>query len=327
RSQLIHVGLAPGADVHRPGGVALERPQAHAGHVADVDVVAGLLAVAVHGHGLAAQHPAAEDRHHAGLAMRVLPWTVDVGIAEGDEGHAVLGLVEVTVELARAFAHAIGADRPRRVRLRRGEGLLLTVRGPARRHEEHLADPGVPRRFEQRDGAEDVRAGVEGRVGDGAAHVHLRGVVVQDVRMLGADQFGRLRVEDVELVEARLRVQVLTLAGAQVVDHEHLVAGRQVGVDHVRADEARAAGHQDLHAYTLSRKYPMVWPSPSSSPTFGSQPRIVRARLMSGWRCFGSSTGSGRKTISLDDLVSALMRSANWRIVTSAGLPQFTGPL
>ena len=71
----------------------------------------------------------------------------------------------------------------------------------------------------------------------------------------------------------------------------------------------------------------MVCPSPSSSPTFGSQPRMLRARVMSGWRCFGSSTGSGRKTISLADLVNALMRSANCRIVTSAGLPQFTGPL
>src|SRR5262249_50308186 len=47
RSQLVHVGLAPGTDVHRPGGVALERQQAHAGDVADVDVGAGLPAIAV----------------------------------------------------------------------------------------------------------------------------------------------------------------------------------------------------------------------------------------------------------------------------------------
>src|SRR5262249_54733833 len=58
--QLVHVGLAPRADVHRPAGVALERQQAHARDIADVDVVAGLLAVAVHGHGLAAPHPGAE---------------------------------------------------------------------------------------------------------------------------------------------------------------------------------------------------------------------------------------------------------------------------
>src|SRR5262249_46374803 len=39
RGQLVHVGLAPGADVHWPGGVVLEGEQAHAGDVADVDVV------------------------------------------------------------------------------------------------------------------------------------------------------------------------------------------------------------------------------------------------------------------------------------------------
>jgi len=37
--------------------------------------------------------------------------------------------------------------------------------------------------------------GVEERVGDGAPHVHLRGVVVQDVRMLGAEEVKSLIAE------------------------------------------------------------------------------------------------------------------------------------
>jgi TolB-like protein len=41
-------------------------------------------------------------------------------------------------------------------------------------------------------------------------------------------------------------------------------------------------------------KYSIDFLSPSSSPTVGSQPSSVRARVMSGRRCLGSSTGSGR---------------------------------
>ena len=56
-------------------------------------------------------------------------------------------------------------------------------------------------------------------------------------------------------------------------------------------------GHSSssLSVQNLSlRKYASVFCSPSSSPTFGSQPRSVRARVMSGCRTFGSSSGSGR---------------------------------
>ena len=45
---------------------------------------------------------------------------------------------------------------------------------------------------------------------------------------------------------------------------------------------------------TFVLKYSIVFTSPSSSCTFGSQPSSVRARVMSGWRTFGSSVGSGR---------------------------------
>ena len=85
----------------RPGRVGLERQQVRAHDVADEDVVARLLAVAVHGDGLAAQHLPAEDRDDAGLAVRVLARAVDVGVAQRDEREAVLGLEEVAVELAR----------------------------------------------------------------------------------------------------------------------------------------------------------------------------------------------------------------------------------
>ena len=54
----------------------------------------------------------------------------------------------------------------------------------------------------------------------------------------------------------------------------------------------RAATSESYAALLL--KYSIDFLSPSSRPTVGSQPSSVRARVMSGRRCFGSSTGSGR---------------------------------
>ena len=51
-------------------------------HVVDEDVVTGLQPVSEHGAGLAGQQPPAEDGHHAGLAVRVLPGPVDVAQAQ-----------------------------------------------------------------------------------------------------------------------------------------------------------------------------------------------------------------------------------------------------
>ena len=43
-------------------------------------------------------------------------------------------------------------------------------------------------------------------------------------------------------------------------------------------------------------KYSTVRPIPVSRSTLGSQPSSFRARVMSGWRWRGSSSGSGRNT-------------------------------
>src|SRR5437879_1361382 len=324
----VHVGLDAGADVEGPGRGGLEREEVGARHVADVHVVARLLAVTVHRDRFGAEHPPREDGDHARLSVRVLARAVDVGVAQRHEGELVLGLVEEGVELARPLADAVGGDGVGGMRLGRGECLLLAVGGAAGGHEEDAADVRLARRLEQVDGAEDVDARVEERIGDRAAHVHLRRVEVQHRGARVADQFAERGIGDVEPVEAGLGVQVLAAAGREVVDDDHLVAGRDVGVDHVRADEARPTRHQYLHALrTTGRKKSIVLRSPSSSATWGSQPSSVRALVMSGWRTLGSSSGRGRNTISLFEPVSALIRSANWRIEISIGLPQLTGSL
>src|SRR5438105_5052562 len=53
---------------------------------------------------------------------------------------------------------------------------------------------------------------------------------------------------DVTFVHARTAGEVLALPGREVVQHVHLVASRDQCVDDMRADEARASGHDRPHA-------------------------------------------------------------------------------
>ena len=179
--------------------------------------------------------------------MGVLTRPVDVRVAERHEGKLVLGLVEERVELAGALADAVGAERVRRMRLGRGEGLLLAVDRTARGDEHDATDTRLARGLEEVDRAEDVDAGVEERVRHRAADVHLCGVVVQHVGSLVAEELGRPWVLDVEGMEARPWIQVLPVPGGEIVHHDHVVPGREVGIHHVRPDEPRPAGHEDLH--------------------------------------------------------------------------------
>src|SRR5262249_23699501 len=124
-----------------------------------------------------------------------------------------------------------------------------------------------------------------------------------------------------------LGVQKLRPPRAEVVDDLHLVAVGDQAVDHVRPDEPRATGDEDSHAPRRVRNQSMVRRSPSSVSTRGSQPSSARARVMSGWRTLGSSSGSGPNTISLVEPVTRTMRLARSSNVISCGLPMLTGSL
>ena len=73
-----------------------------------------------------------------------------------------------------------------------------------------------------------------------------------DLGPLGSGQLlERGAVADVGLDQLRAgskrSVEVLPLAGREVIDDDHLVAAREQGVDQIRADKPRAACHQSLH--------------------------------------------------------------------------------
>src|SRR4029077_6940415 len=78
-------------------------------------------------------------------------------------------------------------------------------------------------------------------------------------------------------------------------------------------------------AHTTRRKYSRVRAKPSSSGTAGCQPRSLRAWVMSGRRCLGSSTGNARNSIWLCEPASRTMSCASSSTVTSSGLPRLTG--
>ena len=75
------------------------------------------------------------------------------------------------------------------------------------------------------------------------------------------------------------------------------------------------------------RQYSMVLANPSRNCTLGSQPRCLRALVISGLRCLGSSPGSGRWMIFDLEPTCLMHSSASCLIVNSPGLPMFTGPM
>ncbi len=108
-------GLNAGADVDRPvddpprseDGV---RGQASGDDVIDVDVVAGLAAVAEDGRGSAVEDAPAEDRDDAGLPVGILPRAVDVSEAERGTGNRVQTLEGGDVALRGELAGAVGVS-------------------------------------------------------------------------------------------------------------------------------------------------------------------------------------------------------------------------
>ena len=172
--ELDHRGLAPGADVE-DAAVLPGRGQRRARHVAGVDVVARLAAVAEDARRPALGQRAEEDRDHAGLAVRVLPRPVDVAVAQRDVPRPVEPVVRRQVLLAGELRDAVGRERPALGLFGRGP-VALAVDRAAGRAEDDLRLVRA-RRLEHLERAEHVHGGVVLRPLDRHAHVDLGGEV------------------------------------------------------------------------------------------------------------------------------------------------------
>ena len=93
---------------------------------------------------------------------------------------------------------------------------------------------------------EHVHLGVELGPLDGRADVRLGREVEADVRLRRVERGVRVAA-DVALVQHGAGRDVLALPGREVVEHVHLVAAREQGLDDVRADEASAPCDERPH--------------------------------------------------------------------------------
>src|SRR5205085_7381217 len=96
-------------------------------------------------------------------------------------------------------------------------------------------------------GADDVHVSVEVGTVDRHTHVCLRRVVEAHLRAHLVEERVRVRPY-VAFVQPRSVGNVLTLSRGEVVEHVHLVAASHECIDDVRADKARASGHDRSHA-------------------------------------------------------------------------------
>jgi GMP synthase-like glutamine amidotransferase len=95
-----------------------------------------------------------------------------------------------------------------------------------------------------------VHAGVLNGVGDAAAHVDLRGQVVDHLGPHCGDSLGQVWPSHVDLVVAHpaggeRACEVVEATAGQIVDHGDLVPVAGQSVDKVGADEPGTAGHRD----------------------------------------------------------------------------------
>ena len=250
--QVEHRGLLPVTDVDRTPDVAVGGQQVGAHDVGDVDPVAGLTAVPEHRRRRAGHRQAAEDRHHARLAVDVLAGTVDVAVAQRDGRQAVQALVERGVALGRVLALAVGGQRRDRMVLWGGQHVGVAVQASAGRGVHQPRRPVGACGLEHREHAQDVAGGVRRRVLHREAHVDLGGQVKHRLRPGLRERRGDARrVTDIDLGQpspaGQRTPEVLALARGQVVDHGHRVPAGHERVDEVGADESRAPGDHAVH--------------------------------------------------------------------------------
>src|SRR4249919_3473322 len=134
------------------------------------------------------------------------------------------------------------------------QDLLVVVAvdlGTGRQH--HLRFPApVARRAQHAFAAGDVGGEHLGRLGQHAVDAD-DGRQVVDAVGPAHDAVQPVPGQDVGFIETKVGVvfvggKIGALSRRQIVDHVHLVAARKVQVHQVRADEARPAGNQDMHA-------------------------------------------------------------------------------
>src|SRR5258708_20604898 len=99
------------------------------------------------------------------------------------------------------------------------------------------------------------------------AHVHLRRVMAQNIRLDLLDPPRRFWSSDIDLMQRRFGVEIRLLPSREIIEDMHFMTAFQISIDNVRADETRATVNQDSNAFCSSsraRHYSMLSSSPPS---------------------------------------------------------------
>jgi len=123
--------------------------------------------------------------------------------------------------------------------------LWVAVQRTAGGRVDELLDAASPGRFQEAQRTENVNVAIVEWVFSRFGDTHLGRQMEHYVRLFPLEDLGDRRLSDVQVVKRCGRVQVFQLAGAQVVDDDHLVVQGKKPVNQVGADEPGASGYQD----------------------------------------------------------------------------------
>ncbi len=258
REELVQgvAGAAGDVDVGAILGPALARLEVRVHDVVDEGEVARLLPVAVNRRRSVGEEPGHEDRDHRRVVGGgVLLWPEDVEIAQRHRVEPIERAEHAAVVLPHPLLHGIRRQRRCRHVLALGELVRVSVGGRGGGVHDALG-ARVPRRDENVQRAADVDLVRGERVVHTPLHRGERRLMEHEISALGgpADrrQVGDAALHHLDAIAHAL--QVLALAGREVVEHDDRVAAPHQGLDEVRADEPRAARDQDLHLASLPCK-------------------------------------------------------------------------
>ena len=152
--------------------------------------------------------------------MRVLARAVNVAESQRQVIDSVLDLVKEQIGFGRQLRDAVRTHRAFRMILGAGELVLLAVNSAAGRREDHALQTVLARRFDQIEKSDHVHLRVVGGIGDRSPYVHLRCEMNNNLgpRLLD-DGRDCGNVAKIGLIERRLRIHLVALAGGKIIQH------------------------------------------------------------------------------------------------------------
>jgi hypothetical protein len=262
------IGLMTGANVQGAGVGRLQRQNVGDNHIPDIHVISGLFSITVNFRRFSREQMMDKNSDDSRLSVSPLSGPVDIAIAQRYRWNIEGRLIIAQVILSGQFADTIRALGGLGMILTGGQELLLSVDRSPGRGVKDLLNPRALASFQQMNQAENIDARVELRIVHGTAHIHLGGMVVEDIRRDLAEQSGERGIKDIHEVKAGLRVQVPSVAAGEIIDDENLVACGNVGIDDMGSDKSRPSGYDDLHIVnpaTAAKNSERSWLNPLPS--------------------------------------------------------------